>query len=122
MNKNIEKRDIVMCVVLSIITCGIYALVWVYRMTNDASVLTDDSEFSGTKAVIFGIITCGIYNIYWAYKMGEKIKQAKLNAGLDVEDYSTLYLILAICTYFTGITSLIMYCLAQSELNKIAGN
>lgn len=118
----IEKRDIAMCVVLSIVTCGIYGWVWIYRMTEDAGFLTNDKEFSGTKAVLFGLLTCGIYNIYWAYKMGEKIEESKKKISLPVEDYATLYLILAVANYFCGITNLIMLCLAQSELNKIAEN
>lgn len=68
----IQPRSIVLAVLLSIITCGIYSLYWIYRITEDLNLLTGNYRAtSGGMVVLFTIITCGIYGLYWAYKMGQ---------------------------------------------------
>lgn len=66
----IQKRSIGMCIVLSIITCGIYALYWFVVLTDDTNRMLDDAqnETSGGMALLFTIITCNIYGLYWMYK------------------------------------------------------
>lgn len=119
--KQIEKREIALCIILSLITCGIYLLVWMAKITNDVAKVSGDENFTGGKAVLFAIITCGIYTIWWGYHVGELIKKTKIELGLETEDYPTIYLVLLLCSGFTScITGFVMYALAQSELNNIA--
>ena len=73
----IKKKELVTTIILSVVTCGIYGIIWFIDLTNDAAKLNSDSEFSSGKAFLFTIITCGIYGIYWNYKMGRKLYQAK---------------------------------------------
>ena len=68
------------------------------------------------KAFLFTLITCGIYGIYWAYKIGKDIYAAQTKRNMPgATDNSVLYLILDIF----GL-SIVTYCLAQSEVNKMA--
>lgn len=69
---------------------------------------------------MFTLITCGIYGIYWGYVVGKNISKAKAELGMGNEDLGTLYLILMIFSYCAGVTVIITYCLAQTELNAIA--
>lgn len=110
----IQNRNIVVCILLSILTCGIYSLVWMYQMTNDVAYLNNDVKFNGASVILFSILTCGIYTIYWNYKMGKEIYEAKVSRGLRVSDNSVLYLILCIIGF-----SIINYCLMQSDLNEV---
>ncbi len=111
----IQKRDIVVAILLSIITCGIYGLYWMVVMTDDANKVSGDNKTSGGMALLFSIITCGIYGLYWNYKMGEKMYQAGNKYGMDIANNSVLYLILSVF----GLT-IVNYCLIQSDLNKFA--
>lgn len=112
----VQKREIVTCVLLSIITCGIYGIIWFINLTDDVARLAEDNEFSGGKAFLFTLITCGIYGIYWAYKIGKDIYAAQTKRNMPgATDNSVLYLILDIF----GL-SIVTYCLAQSEVNKMA--
>lgn len=113
----IQKRDIVVSILLSIVTCGIYGIYWFITLTDDASKVNDDPDFNGVKAFLFTLITCGIYGIYWAYKMGKEIYEANQKRGNNVSDNSTLYVILSIFGF-----SIVVYCLAQNDLNTLAGN
>ncbi len=111
----VKERNIVVCILLSIITCGIYAIYWFITLTDDTSKLNNDPDFSGVKSFIFSLITCGIYGIYWNYKIGKEMYEANQKAGIQASDNSVIYLILSIF----GL-SIITYCLVQSELNTIA--
>lgn len=107
--------NIAVNVILSIVTCGIYGIIWFINLTDDAAYLNDDRDFSGGKAFLFGIITCGIYTIYWNYKMGKELYDGKTKQGLRATDNSVLYLILSLL----GL-SIVNWCLMQNELNEVA--
>lgn len=111
----IKERSIVTCIILSIVTCGIYGIYWFITLTDDAARANDDPNFTGVKAFIFTLITCGIYSFYWNYKIGKEMFEANQKKGIAANDNSTLYLILSIF----GL-SIVTYCLVQNELNAIA--
>ena len=113
----IQKREIVTCILLSFITCGIYGIVWFINLTDDVAYLSEDPEFSGGKAFLFTLITCGIYSFFWAYKLGKNIQIAQSKRNLPATDNSTLYIILNL--FGLGIVT---YCLAQNEVNNMAQN
>lgn len=113
----IKERNIVVCILLSIVTCGIYGIYWFITLTDDASRANDDPSFTGVKAFLFTIITCGIYSIYWNYKIGKEMYEANQKKGIQTSDNSVLYLILGLFGF-----GIVTYCLVQNELNTIAKN
>ena len=111
----IQQRNIAVCIILSIVTCGIYGLYWYICLNNDTNTASNTFGTSGGVVVLLTIITCNIYGIYWAYKQGEKIDTAKANRGLPAGNSGVLYLIL---TLF-GL-SIVAWALMQNELNQMA--
>ena len=111
----VKNRNIAVCIILGIITCGIYGIYWFITMTDDVSRANDNPNFSGVKSFLFTIITCGIYGIYWYYKMGKELYEAGQKRNIPFSDNSLVYLILGI--FGLGI---IAYCLIQNDLNKLA--
>lgn len=109
------KKNIVTCILLSFVTCGIYAIIWFINLTDDARIVSGDTRLSGATCFLLTLITCGIYGYYWAYLMGKAMMQAKANNGLPAEDNSILYLILQL--FGLGIVN---YCLIQNDLNTIS--
>jgi amino acid transporter len=112
--RTVEERNIAMCIILSLVTCGIYGLYWFVCLTEDTNAAANEEGTSGVMALVFTLITCGIYGLYWAYKCGEKLDKAKTDRGMSASNGGVLYLILYI---FGGI---IAYALIQNELNKLA--
>ena len=113
----ITERNIGLCIVLSIITCGIYGIYWEICIVNDLNTAANTpNDTSGVMVVVLTIVTCGIYGYYWAYKAGTKVVTAQQNHGLPSDSNSgILYLILMI----VGL-GIVTWCLIQNELNKIA--
>lgn len=108
------KRSIPVCVILSIITCGIYSLYWMVKMTDEANALSGrTADTSGGIVLLLTIVTCGIYGIYWAYKMGEKLDVAKNNCGIASSNSAILYLILEL------VCSIIGWALMQNDINNV---
>lgn len=111
----IKQRNIAVCIILSIVTCGIYGLYWFVCLTDDTNTVAGEVGTTGVMAVIFTIITCGIYGWFWAYKSGDKIDTAKQKRGIPASNSGILYLLLFILT-----GGIITYALIQNELNKLA--
>lgn len=111
----IKERNIVTCILLSIVTCGIYGIYWFITLTDDVSRANEDPNFTGVKSLLLSIVTCGIYGFYWNYKIGKELFEANQKKGITANDNSTIYLILGIF----GL-SIVTYCMAQNELNAIA--
>lgn len=106
----IQKRSIAMCVILSIITCGIYGIYWMIQLNDEINEIVGDTQAtSGGVVFLLSFVTCGIYGLYWLYKMGEKcdnIKGANSSSAI-------VYLILGLFGF-----SIVSYCLMQDTINK----
>lgn len=112
----IVKKNIALCIVFSIITCGIYSWFWLYSLAEDVNaVASREDGASGGFVVLFTIITCGIYGWYWLYKAGDSLEQLRMAHGKGQGYLAILFLVLAVAGL--GIVS---YAIMQSELNDYA--
>ncbi len=106
----VQGRNILIAVVLSLVTCGIYSLVWLYNLEEETAVLAGD-EPKGGMLILLSILTCGIYTLVWYYKVGSErmFELTGKNNGL-------LYLILSIFKL-----DLVNIILLQSDVNQLVG-
>ena len=108
---SVAPRSIALCIILTLITFGIYGLVWMSRLNNDVNELAQDPIAPGGGMVVFlSIVTLGIYGLFWLYKMGQKcdeIRQINASSGI-------LFLLLGL--FGLGIVS---YALIQDAINKV---
>ena len=117
----IQEKNIAICVILSIVTCGIYALYWLYCIAENSNrVLVATGRQAGTSAgmvVLLSIITCGLYEIYFWYKVCTNLSNIQFKNGYQVTDNSILCLILAIFKL-----SVVSMCIVQDQINGIIRN
>lgn len=79
----IKQRNIGICILLSIVTCGIYGLYWFVVLTDDINQESGETDAtSGGMSLLLTIVTCNIYGWFWAYKMGEKVDIIKNKNGV----------------------------------------
>lgn len=109
-----EVRSPVAVLLFSIITCGIYNLYWIYKVSQETQNYSGKQTLTPAVELLLCMFTFGIYYIYWNYKYGKLIADCHKQAGLRAEDNSILYLILVILGLGL-VNSLIM----QSSLNKV---
>ena len=108
----ITPRSIPLCIIFTLITCGIYGIYWMIKLNDEVNIVSGEPQAtSGGIVFLLTIVTCGIYGLYWLYKMGERCDRIKgVNGSSGI-----LYLILGLVGF-----SIISYCLIQDTLNKAA--
>lgn len=114
-NGGVKPRSIALSLIFTLVTCGLYGLYWIVKVTDEMNTLLNRRNATGgLMSVIFTIITCGFYGFYWAYKLGDNVDLLKGNRGGNT---GILYLILYI--FLFGIINLV---LAQDVINdKLEG-
>lgn len=110
-----KKRNIATCIILSIVTFGIYGIYWFVQINNDINELANPPKRTGGGvAFLLTIITLNIYGIYWAYKMGGLLDSAQAQRGLPTQNRAVIYLILQV----VGL-SIVNWILMQSTINSM---
>ncbi len=109
----VQRRDIVLCIILFVLTCGLYGIYWYICLANDVNNIAEVRDTSGGVVFLLTLFTCGIYGLYWAYRCGEKIDIAKRNHGIAAGNGGILFLLLYI---FGGV---IAYAVIQHEINNL---
>lgn len=110
-----EKRDPIMVIVLSIVTCGIYMYYWVYQTSMEIkNALGGREDINPTLDVVLSIFTCGIYLIYLFYRYPQLLLELQDRTSQPRNDITVISLVLALVG--VGIVSVFMI---QTEMNKI---
>lgn len=105
----IAPHSVAVCIILCIVTCGIYMLYWMYRLNEELNHMAGEQNgTSGALVLVFTILTCGIYGIYWNYKMGQNVSR------LTGDTFSPI-LMLILALFQFGIISM---ALMQDTINK----
>lgn len=63
-----EPRNIVLYVILSIVTCGLWSLVWFFQLGGDIQALRGDDKPNTLVDFLLTIVTCGLWGFYVAYQ------------------------------------------------------
>ena len=108
-------RSIVVGILLSLITCGIYMLYWQGKQMAMLNAWLGRSEFSFWKWFFVSIITIGIYAIYYEYKMATGINEVRANSDMYVESGLPVVCVL-LAIFGLGFASI---AIQQSWINKI---
>ena len=113
MENKVQPKNLVTMILISIFTCGIGALYWLYSLINDVCDLRGE-EHTGGRDLILSIVTCGIYLIYLSYKLGTQIDEIKVQKGGVASNSGVIYLILSV----VGLP-IVVYALLQNTINEV---
>ncbi len=89
-------RSLLLYILLSFVTCGIYPLYFIYRLAEDVNIVCDGDgeETPGIVALILlSIVTCGIYSWYWYYKLGNRLANNAGRYGMVFQENGTTILL-----------------------------
>ena len=111
----VERRNIAVAIILTIVTCGIYGIYWYIKLNDELKSASGDGFFEGVKNFLLTLVTCGIWGYYWAYKVGKATMDVQQKSNSEVSDNAVLYLILSLL----GL-NIVVWALLQNELNKYA--
>lgn len=108
----IKERNIVTCVLLTIVTCGIYGLYWAIMLAKEAVSVKDPAD-NGLLEIIL-MIFLSFVGLFLAEK---KLAEGCAERGIPHSDNSIVYLVLGI--FGLGIVG---FCMMQNDLNKMASS
>ena len=88
------RREPVLFIVFSIITCGLYYLYFIYKVSEEVAEFQGRSDYSPAVEVLLTIVTCSLWNYYWDYRMGKRLAEMSASVGLPATDNSFLFIAL----------------------------
>lgn len=110
-----NKRSVGVAILLSILTCGIYAIYWEISLVNDVNRVThNENATSGGMTFLLSLVTCGIYWLFWLYKSGQMIDDYRVSIGKSSSNKGILNIVLSL--FGLGIVAL---AIIQSDVNDL---
>jgi hypothetical protein len=106
----IKERNIITCILLTIITCGIYGIYWIVMLAKEGVSVKDPAD-SGILEIVL-MLFLPFLGIFMVEK---KFAEGCAEKGVAHSDNSILYLVLSLVGL--GIVPL---CMLQNDLNKLA--
>lgn len=92
----IKQRSLLTFILLSIVTCGIYGIVFMYKYAEDVNtVCAGDGKHTQNYivAILLSIITCGIYSFVWYYGIGNRLQENAPRYGINFSENGTTVLL-----------------------------
>lgn len=108
----INKRSIGSCIILSLITFGIYSIYWEYLLVkNTRTIKKDDSSCTGEMLCLIFI---PFYSLYWWFTRGKLVRDEFSKHGFSASSKETAFLVLAL--FGLGIVAM---AIMQNDFNSL---
>ncbi|ETP73224.1 hypothetical protein UYO_0690 [Lachnospiraceae bacterium JC7] len=118
-----EDRSIWMYIILSIVTCGIYSIYFLYKLIQDVNIAMagDGEETAGiVKYILLSVITCGIYGWYWQYCLGNRLANNAPRYGMNFQENGTTILLWTVLgSFLCGLGPIIAWNIIIKNTNAI---
>lgn len=92
----IQHRSLLKLILLSIITCGIYGIIFWYSYSDDMNrVCQGDGKHTQNFIIVIllNFITCGIYGLIWYYGLGNRLSENAPRYGVSFQENGTTILL-----------------------------
>ncbi len=121
MNKPIKERSFILYIILSVITFGIYHIVFWNKLSKDANVLCEGDGKKTMKYVfvwLLNIVTLGIFGLIWKFQLANRLQTNAPRYNLKFSEGGPIVLVYNLLLPIIGlfITSLVMV----KNFNKLA--
>ena len=115
------RRDPVMVLVFTYLTCGIYGLYWQYVTTQELASASGRTELNPMLELILSVVSCGLFSLYVYYRNAELIHTTLTARDITHENKTQTVLLPVVASFFVGVTVWIPPpLLLQDEYNKLA--
>lgn len=119
-----ENRSLIMYILLTIITCGLYSLYFIYKLAEDVNVICADDGKQTTGLLLYlllTLVTCGLYTFYWMYSLGNRLCQNAPRYGLTFQENGTTVLLWQVFgSLLCGVGALVAWNIIIKNTNVLA--
>lgn len=120
----IKHRSLLTLILLSIITCGIYNIIFWYSYSEDLNrICQGDGKETKNYIVVMllSFITCGIYFWIWLYGIGNRLSENAPRYGTHFQENGSTILLWAIVgSFLCGVGPLIAMHFLIKNMNELA--
>lgn len=110
----LRNRSPAIVLILTLITCGLYGLVWMWQVGNELKEELRLSDQNPGLDVVLTILTATIWGYVVVYRYARQTAEAQSRAGVPPNDLSLAAVILAVVGLW-----FVSFALLQIELNKV---
>ena len=115
--------SLVLYIILSIVTCGIYAYYNIYKLAKDVNQVCaeDGDKVAGLGMyILLSVVTCGFYGFYWMYKIQNRLHANGPRYNVPVaENGTTVLMWLIFGSLLCGIGSFVAYHIVFKSANAV---
>lgn len=107
---------------LSIVTCGIYEIVFLWNMIKDLNKLGEGDGKESPNAIVMlllTIVTCSVYGFIWYYKQGNRLQDILKAQGVDCKESGTTYVLWTLIPYVGHLITMYLFI---GNMNTACGN
>lgn len=126
MERKKEDRSFLVYIGLSLVTCGIYGIIFMWNFIKDLNEVSSAKDPDGWKSpnyivlVLLTAVTCGFYILYWIYKVGNTIQRAGEDYDVRIDENGTTLLLWTLLGgWVCGLGVFVTYHLMFKNMNKI---
>ena len=110
----LKNRSIVMVIILTIVTCGIYGLYWVYDTLRSMELETGtEGSVGATVCLLLCIFLSPVGFILFGMAADEQLNMIKAKRNIPQVDNKVMYMLLG---FFI---SIVLIALVQDEINRL---
>jgi len=119
----IGQRSFIMCIILSIVTLGIYGLYWTYKLAKDVNLICagDGKKTAGLLLLfLFSLLTFGIYSLVWIFKLGDRLQENGPKYNVNIKDGGSTLLLWSVMGAFIVIGPYVALYILIKNVNLLA--
>lgn len=105
MTAKINERSFITFLILSVITFGIYPIVYWHKISKDVEILCEGDGAKTMKYVfvwLLNFVTFGIAGIVWRAKLAQRLKENAARYNLKFSESAALVVVYDILILFVG--------------------
>lgn len=116
-------RSLLLYIIFSFLTCGIYSYYFIYKIAKDVNVACQgdgDNTPGLLMFILLSLVTCGIYAYYWYYKLGNRLAENAPRYGMNFQENGTTVIMWMIFGIFLcGIGIFVAWNILIKNTNRI---
>ena len=78
-----EVRNPIQVLVLSMFTCGIYGLIWLFSVGPEVNAALGEERFNMGKELGLSFVTCGLWAYWFLWRFSEAVVEVQQKAGVQ---------------------------------------
>ena len=126
MERKKEDRSLFIYLLLSVITCGIYGIIFMWKFVEDLNEVSSKKDPQSWQSpnylivLLLGIVTCGVYSFFWLYKVGNTMQRTGEDYGERIDESGTTFLLWTILSaWILGLGIYVVSYLMFKNMNTI---